>query len=500
MATTTTTTTTGTGTTSADVPSSSFPPVVYTDETYPAGLFDDREHTTVFMAGPSARGDAEPHEFRSKVTECFAARGLSVTLINPELKLSDPKYKMPNEKWGGFMNGLLRRKREGLEKSDIPLFNLDLSKESPGNTTQKEALQALEQGRAAVFWVPSRTHSNRDILERVDLFTEENPAIQVVTTGDYNDLVDAIIQSRSAQFDDVLVREGWFDALSVTISAVAKASNPELTTDEEPELVFMSDPKYLFGEVERQLKEKVKGALYVHLPLTGPHLSIFQKKFLRKWRFKLHYATPTEIVYYRWMADGADMVPQFATSIQGGFSMVLSPNHDRCLLVKPQWKKRGFPGGAVDRGETSIMGAARELKEETGVKVDSSQTKLIGGYTQSNARKYGWNEGLMINDEFKIVVHTVDPDSADGQINIQDTAEIEEAAWYEVSYLLKVVDDEAHKDREEFNPWNLKILKAFIESGETPDTRYGLVCETWEDDRGRTKTDFKAPKVHPTKA
>lgn len=43
----------------------------------------------------------------------------------------------------------------------------------------------------------------------------------------------------------------------------------------------------------------------------------------------------------------------------------------------------GFPGGAVELGETTQEGAIREIKEETGL--DVTIEKLIGVYTDTNA-------------------------------------------------------------------------------------------------------------------
>ena len=46
-----------------------------------------------------------------------------------------------------------------------------------------------------------------------------------------------------------------------------------------------------------------------------------------------------------------------------------------------QW---GFPGGAIELGETPEMAAIRELKEETGL--DGKVTELIGIYTDGDMR------------------------------------------------------------------------------------------------------------------
>lgn len=56
----------------------------------------------------------------------------------------------------------------------------------------------------------------------------------------------------------------------------------------------------------------------------------------------------------------------------------------RVLLIERGWAPYAgcwaLPGGHVDPGETSRTAAARELEEETGVKVDELDLTLIGVY------------------------------------------------------------------------------------------------------------------------
>lgn len=52
------------------------------------------------------------------------------------------------------------------------------------------------------------------------------------------------------------------------------------------------------------------------------------------------------------------------------------------LQKRADCNKWGFPGGAIELGETPEMAAIREVKEETGLDVDVN--KLIGIYTDSD--------------------------------------------------------------------------------------------------------------------
>ena len=63
--------------------------------------------------------------------------------------------------------------------------------------------------------------------------------------------------------------------------------------------------------------------------------------------------------------------------------------HEDKVLVMKQWissGKWGLPGGGIHRGESMEGGAARELYEETRLKLDPRQLKHVGRATY---RKYG---------------------------------------------------------------------------------------------------------------
>ncbi|MFK3734725.1 NUDIX domain-containing protein [Streptomyces sp. NPDC088090] len=58
----------------------------------------------------------------------------------------------------------------------------------------------------------------------------------------------------------------------------------------------------------------------------------------------------------------------------------------RVLLIKRGWDPYeghwALPGGHVDRGETGLRAAVRELEEETGVRVAEDELHLVGVWDQ----------------------------------------------------------------------------------------------------------------------
>ncbi len=61
---------------------------------------------------------------------------------------------------------------------------------------------------------------------------------------------------------------------------------------------------------------------------------------------------------------------------------IFNENGEVLLQKRADCNKWGFPGGAVELGETPEMTAKREVKEETGLDIEVQ--KLIGIYTDSD--------------------------------------------------------------------------------------------------------------------
>lgn len=65
--------------------------------------------------------------------------------------------------------------------------------------------------------------------------------------------------------------------------------------------------------------------------------------------------------------------------VTAGFVFVYDA-HERLLLTHVNLLRRGWdiPGGHIELGEPPVAGAARELAEETGFRVDPAQMALVG--------------------------------------------------------------------------------------------------------------------------
>ena len=97
--------------------------------------------------------------------------------------------------------------------------------------------------------------------------------------------------------------------------------------------------------------------------------------------------------------------------------VILLDASDRLLLVRsaavPGEPDRGYawftPGGGVEAGEELAGAAARELHEETGLRVDPADLHLVA-FTLGRA-DLGWANGLFRDDFFlhRVASHQVDP-------------------------------------------------------------------------------------------
>jgi 8-oxo-dGTP pyrophosphatase MutT (NUDIX family) len=144
---------------------------------------------------------------------------------------------------------------------------------------------------------------------------------------------------------------------------------------------------------------QVAGALYCAIPETmyrGAYAHVLKARGYAFWN---HEDSSGELIYYRWCNTAcASRVPQYATSIEGGGLIVLSPceTGTLCVYELGRWC---FPGGAVQYGETTLETALRKSREECGVELDDAfQLQLAGGWNFAASRD------RRINDHFLIYV------------------------------------------------------------------------------------------------
>ena len=168
-----------------------------------------------------------------------------------------------------------------------------------------------------------------------------------------------------------------------------------------------------------------EGAVYVCIPQAILRKDLMTVILAGGYKFYTHNYDTDEMIWYAWTRrDMACRVPKYATSIEGGGGIVLSPNETEILMVK-EYGCYGRAGGAVDLGESCLDAAVREIKEETGVGLDESFTPLLGvGYQQPASR-----DGI-INDHFLLFV--VKAKSKELKI---DFTEIQGAKWFKLDII-----------------------------------------------------------------
>lgn len=104
---------------------------------------------------------------------------------------------------------------------------------------------------------------------------------------------------------------------------------------------------------------------------------------------------------------------------------VLVLKGDLVLLQKTSYGRQAWslPGGGVDRSESYLGAAARELAEEAGVHVERSKLRLIGKKRMSYSR-FGWPKS-----NITFFDHTC---SANVKLKITRPFEITAADWFPV--------------------------------------------------------------------
>jgi len=175
-----------------------------------------------------------------------------------------------------------------------------------------------------------------------------------------------------------------------------------------------------------ECENKKGGAVYLAMPQPLVSTDTMSLLLGRSYQFHHYHRETDELVWYRWMREGMkDLVPAYATSIEGGGSLILSPDEKKVLLVF-ELGRWGRVGGAVDPGETCLEAALRECHEETSIELDDSFKPLLGmGYQQPRSR-----DGS-INDHFLLFI--VRAKSMEIKL---DKNELQAAEWFEIAPLV----------------------------------------------------------------
>ena len=200
-------------------------------------------------------------------------------------------------------------------------------------------------------------------------------------------------------------------------------------------------PEELGAAVDTALA-RTKGAIYVGIQELAIEPGV--SGMLRARGFKYHHfrqAPPDgkdlgvgnglktgEHVYYRWNGDPKhDMVPSYATSIEGVGGLLLSPDESKVLLIWEygNWKPMT---GAVDDGESALSACEREMREEVSATVDHEfKPVFVGGWQMARARDD------KVNDNFKAFVLR-----AASEEYAVDENEVSEARWFSCKELLEL--------------------------------------------------------------
>jgi 8-oxo-dGTP pyrophosphatase MutT (NUDIX family) len=137
---------------------------------------------------------------------------------------------------------------------------------------------------------------------------------------------------------------------------------------------------------------------------------------LRAWTYKTFYRLPG-----RWRRR---IVRTFQpTYTIGAVAIVRDPGLGRILLLRqPPGAGWSLPAGLMDRGETPVQCAARELGEETGIKVPADRLRPATPNAIVHTR------GQWVDMVFEVEVET------DVEL-IVDAAEVIEAAWHRLDNL-----------------------------------------------------------------
>lgn len=191
-----------------------------------------------------------------------------------------------------------------------------------------------------------------------------------------------------------------------------------------------------------EIKTKMTNAksVYIHLDEMSCPSSVIP--LLLKMKYKFYRYLDGQIIYYKWLGSGTDMVPAACSSIGGAFIVVRDKN--KILLGKENvgkhlmWK---VPGGAVELNKDFMDSAIEKFKIETGYSIKIIQ--VIGGYMQAKSRPGGIGN-LVLCFEGQL-------EKNQSRDNFKLPSELEDLQWFDQKQLIKEyqnfkgsIDDEVH--------------------------------------------------------
>jgi 8-oxo-dGTP pyrophosphatase MutT (NUDIX family) len=111
---------------------------------------------------------------------------------------------------------------------------------------------------------------------------------------------------------------------------------------------------------------------------------------------------------------------------------LLKTHFDPEVGLPPRWLT---PGGGIDDGETTLEAAARELFEETGLRVDP---EVLGEPTMEASGRWDWADGLNYHTYtdtiYELKVQHFDPDTSG--FTPDELRDILDYRWWNVTELL----------------------------------------------------------------
>ena len=112
---------------------------------------------------------------------------------------------------------------------------------------------------------------------------------------------------------------------------------------------------------------------------------------------------------------------------------LLKTHFDPEVALPPRWLT---PGGAIDAGESTLEAAVRELREETGMVIDS---KVLGEPVLVASGRWDWADGLNYHTYtdtiYELKVQSFEPDTSG--FTQDELRDILEYRWWTIEEIMK---------------------------------------------------------------